>query len=56
MKTEEITIGTKLKLNVEGKVREYKITVIDNGMFKIFNKFVISRFVTLDYINANLAE
>jgi len=56
MTTQNITIGTKLNLNVNGKVRQYEVKDIENGMYKIFNKFVISIFVDLDFINANLAE
>jgi hypothetical protein len=47
----EITIGTKLKLSDnKGKVREYIVKEIDNNKFKLFNKFVVSFWVDMDYI------
>jgi hypothetical protein len=54
MKTTEITIGTKLNLNVNGKERVYEVKDIENGTYKIFNKFVVSMYVDLDFINNNL--
>jgi len=56
MTTQNIIIGTKLNLNVNGKVRQYEVKSIENGIYKIFNKFVVSIFVDLDFINANLSE
>ena len=56
MTTKEITIGTKLDLNVNGKVRTYEVKFIENGMYKIFNKFVVSILVDLDFINENLVK
>jgi hypothetical protein len=54
MTAKDIIIGSKLILNVNGKERLYEVKSIENGMYKIFNKFVVSSFVDLDFINNNL--
>ena len=51
-----ITVGAKLNLNINGKVRTYEVKLIENGMYKIFNKFVISSFVDLEFIKNNIVN
>jgi hypothetical protein len=60
MKANEIKIGTILKLKIDNEVRnevrDYKVTVIFDNQYKIFNKFVTSTFVDLDFINSKLVK
>jgi hypothetical protein len=46
----EITIGTKLRLSDNKGNFEYIVKDIDNNKFKLFNKFVVSFWVDLEYI------
>ena len=51
MTASQINVGDKVVLTINGKEREYKVTQIENGQYKLFNKFVISFFVDIDFIN-----
>jgi hypothetical protein len=54
MKASEIQIGTSLKLNIANEILTWKVTVISDNQFKIFNKFRTSIFVDIDFININI--
>ena len=54
MKAEDIKVGMKLELMSEGKALIFEVKFIENGTYKIFNKFRTSWYAPLDYINANL--
>jgi ribosomal 50S subunit-recycling heat shock protein len=56
MKANQIQVGTKLTLNVNGKEREYKVTEISENGYKLFNKFQVSFYASLEFINQNLAS
>jgi len=51
----KINVGDVLTLTVNGKERNYKVTQIENGQYKLFNKFVVSFFVDIDFINQHLS-
>ena len=54
MTASQINVGDKVVLTINGKEREYKVTQIENGQYKLFNKFVISFFVDIDFINKHI--
>ena len=56
MRIKAIKIGDKIDLTVNCVTRNYQIKEIENGMYKIFNKFVISIFVDIDFINKNIVK
>jgi hypothetical protein len=56
MEANKITEGTILKLNINNEIREYKVTLIIENEYKIFNKFTISQWVNLDFINNHLVS
>ena len=53
MKTLEL--GQRITLNQKGKTFDFIVKDIENGTYKLFNKFFLSRFWTLEEINSNLA-
>jgi hypothetical protein len=54
MKAEDIKIGMKLELMSNGKPLVFEVKDIENGTYKIFNKFRVSWYAPLEYINQNL--
>ena len=53
----QINVGDKLVLTIKGTERTYKVTEIANdGQYKLFNKFVVSFFVDIDFINKHISE
>lgn len=54
MTASQINVGDKVVLTINGKEREYKVTQIENGQYKLFNKFVLSFFVDIDFINKHI--
>lgn len=54
--TREIKIGTKLNLNLGGKITNYEVRLIVGSEYKIFNKYTSSQWVTLEFINSNLVQ
>jgi hypothetical protein len=53
---DKIEIGDKLKLNFEGREMEFKVIGKNENEFKLFNKFVISFFADINFINENLVN
>ena len=51
-----IEIGDKFKLNFEGREMEFKVIGKNENEFKLFNKFVISFFADINFINENLVN
>ncbi len=54
MNAQDIKVGMKLELMSDGKALIFEVKSIENGTYKIFNKFRISWFASLEYINENL--
>jgi hypothetical protein len=53
MKTLEL--NQKVTLNQDGRNYDFVVRQINNGTYKLFNKFFLSRFWTIEEINSNLA-
>ena len=56
MKATQITIGTKLKLISNGKELIFSVTEIKDNTFKLYNKFRISFYADIQFINQNLVK
>lgn len=56
MKAEQIKVGMKIELMSEGKSLIFEVKDIENGTFKIFNKFRTSWYAPLDYINKHFVS
>ena len=48
-----VNVGDKVKLNNEGVIRIYEIKEISGDKYKLFNKFQISFYETIDFIIKN---
>ena len=46
--------GTKLDLNINGKVKTYEVKWIENGFYSIYNKYEVTKKVSLDFILNNI--
>lgn len=51
-----LNVNDKVKLNDKGTVRIYEIKEIRGNEYKLFNKFKVSFFASLEYIKANLVD
>ena len=53
---ENLTRNSKVNLTINGITRTFEIKWIENGLYTIFNKFVNSQQVDLNYIIKHLAN
>ena len=53
---ENITKGTKLKLNINGVTRVYEVRFVENGLYSLFNKFVITAKFDINFIKEHLVD
>jgi hypothetical protein len=53
---ENLTRYSKVNLTINGITRTFEIKWIENGLYTIFNKFVNSQKVDLNYIIKHLAD
>jgi hypothetical protein len=51
-----LKVGDKIKLNENNIIRIYEVKEIENGKFKLFNKFKVSFFADSEYIANNLIK
>jgi hypothetical protein len=51
-----LNLNDKVKLNDNGTIRIYEVKEIRNNEYKLFNKFKVSFFASLEYIKANLVD
>ena len=51
-----LNINDKVKLNDNGTIRIYEVKEIRGNEYKLFNKFKVSFFASLEYIKANLVD
>lgn len=54
MKT--ITKGTKLELNIGATTRIYEVKWIENGIYTLYNKYIFSLHVDLNFILEHLTN
>ena len=55
-KMKVLNVNDKVKLNDNGTIRIYEIKEIRGNEYKLFNKFKVSFFASLEYIKANLVD
>ena len=51
-----LNVNDKVKLNDNGTIRIYEVKQIRGNEYKLFNKYKVSFFASLEYIKANLVD
>jgi hypothetical protein len=51
-----LNLNDKVKLNDNGTIRIYEVKQIRGNEYKLFNKYKVSFFASLEYIKANLVD